>query len=262
MIARAHHRQTFAFRLASPARLAAFTTLILAGGMGATASAQATPEDRAAVSITAGYQTSQPTFSQSITFEEYSEEGSLTTAYATRRRPVADAGLTLRLWRRLGVGVAGSYFHDAGSATVNALLPNPFVFGQPRPISGPASVTHDELALHLQVAYWATLSPRVALIISGGPTVFRVDQDFVSDVTFSHADPFDTATYEGSSVIRKRQTVTGGNIGGELGWRLARHLALAGSVRYAHANAVFPDTNADAVPVGGLHIGAGLHLLF
>ncbi|MEP6918000.1 MAG: hypothetical protein ABJC89_20300, partial [Acidobacteriota bacterium] len=212
MIAREPHRPTFTFRLASPARLAAFTSLLLAGAgaIGGTAQAQGMPVARAVVSVTAGYQTSQPTFSQSITFEEYSEEGSLTTAYATRRRPVADGGLTLRLWRRLGVGVAGSYFHDAGSATVSALLPNPFVFDQPRQISGPAGVTHNELALHFQAAYWAPISPRVALIVSGGPTVFRVEQDFVSDVTYSHTDPYDAAAYEGASVIRKHQNVTGG----------------------------------------------------
>ncbi len=212
--------------------------------------------------MTAGYQPTEKTFSQSVTFEEYSEAGTLTTAYTTRRRPVADAGVTVRVWRRFGLGFSGSYLHDAGTATVSALLPNPFVFGQPRQIQGPASVAHTELAVHLQAVYWARPSPRLAVILSGGPTVFRVDQDFVSDVTFTHTDPYDTATYEGASVIRRRQTVTGSNIGGEIGWRLARHLAVAGAVRFSRATAVFPDTNAESVPVGGLHIGAGLHLLF
>jgi hypothetical protein len=224
--------------------------------------AQGTPESRVAVSLTGGYQTNATTFSQTVAFEQYSEPGSVTSTYTVRRRPVGDVGVTVRVWRNLGIGISGSSLRDSGSAQVSALIPNPFVFGQLRPVNGPADVSHRELDLHFQAAYWARLSDRLEIIISGGPSRFRVDQDFVSDVAFSETDPFDTATYEGASVVRQRQTVMGANIGGEAGWRIARHLALAGAVRFSRAKADFPGTSAEGVVVGGLHVGGGVHLLF
>ncbi len=224
--------------------------------------AQSPPTDRVAVSLTGGYLLTERTFSQSVTFEEYSEEGSLTTAYTVTRHPTADAGVTVRLWRHFGLGLAGSYLHESGSAQVTALLPHPFQFGQPRQISGPAGAAHNELAVHFQAAYWAQLGPRLAVIVSGGPSVFTVDQDFVADVAFSATEPYDTATYDGATVLRQRQTATGGNIGGDVGWRLTRHLAVAGALRYARATATFPESGAGPVSVGGVHAGAGLQLLF
>jgi hypothetical protein len=102
----------------------------------------------------------------------------------------------------------------------------------------------------------------VELVVSGGPSVFRVDQDFVSDVAYTQEYPYDTATFEGASLVRQRKTVIGGNIGGEVGWRITRHLGLAGAVRYSHASAEFAGTSAQPVPVGGVHVGGGVRLLF
>jgi hypothetical protein len=242
--------------------VAALAALTLAEGMSTTALAQTTPDSRLALDLGGGYQTNTTGFSQTVTFEQYAETGSLTSTYTIGRRPVADAGLTVRVWRAFGVGISGSYFHDPGSAQVNALVPNPLVFGQPRQVSGPAAVSHTEIGTHVQAVYWRQLSPRLEIVILGGPSVFRVDQDFVSDVTYTQTYPYDTATYQGASVIRQRKTVTGGNIGGEVGWRVARHLGLAAAVRYSHATAEFPGTSAQAIAIGGPQVGGGVRLLF
>ena len=241
---------------------AAFAAIALADGSGTTVLAQGTPDSRVAVSIIGGYQVTESTFSQSVTFEQYSEPGSLTTTYTHERRPVADIGATVRVWRNFGVGVSGSHSDDSGTAQVHALVPHPFVFNQPREVNGLADVTFTETVLHVQAAYWAQLTPRLDIVVSGGPSFFRVEQDFVSDVAFSETDPFNTATFEGATVERKQRSVTGANIGGEVGWRLARHFGLAGAVRYSRATADFPDTSATPVRVGGLHLGGGVRLLF
>jgi hypothetical protein len=240
----------------------AVAALACAEGTATTAQAQGTPDSRIAASITGGYRLTAPTFSQSVTFEQYSEPGSLTTTYTQERRPIVDFGATVRVWRNVGVGVSGSHSDDSGTAQVHALVPHPFVFNQPREVNGPADVTSIESAVHVQVAYWAQLTPRLDLIISGGPSFFRVEQDFVTDVAYTESAPYDTATFQGATVERQQQSVTGGNIGGEVGWRLARHIGLAGAVRYSHARADFPGTSATPVPVGGFHVGGGVRLLF
>jgi hypothetical protein len=246
-----------------PVMAAAIVGLILAEGMLTTALAQGTPPDsRVAIDVSGGLQATITTVSQAITFEQYSETGSLTSTYSTGRRPVAEGGLTVRLWRAFGVGVSGSYVHDSGSAQVNALVPNPLVAGQPRQVDGPAGVAHSEVAMNFQATYWTTLGERLDLVVSGGPSIFRVDQDFVSDVTYTQTFPYTIATYQGASVLRQRATVGGGNIGGAVGWRVARHFGLEATGRFSRASADFAGTSAQTVVVGGLHFGGGIRVLF
>jgi hypothetical protein len=224
--------------------------------------AQGTPENRVAVSVTAGIQATSATFSQTVTFEQYSEPGSLTSNYTVGRRPVIDGGVTVRVWHMLAVGVSVSSLNDSGSAQVNAKVPHPFVFQRLRDVNGTAPADHKELATNVYAAYWLRLNPRLELIVSGGPSFFRVDQDFVSDVAFSEADPFDTATYQGATVVRRRKRVAGGNVGAEAAWRLTAHLGLAAAARYSRATADFPGTSAEGVVVGGLHVGGGIRVVF
>ncbi len=61
---------------------------VIAGSTAAlatSASAQGTvPDQRVAIDLVGGYQTTVSTFSQTVTFEEYSETGSLTATYSIR----------------------------------------------------------------------------------------------------------------------------------------------------------------------------------
>jgi hypothetical protein len=236
--------------------------LVAAGGWWTPVFAQRTPDSRVAVSVGAAAQLTATSFSQSITFEQYSEAGSLSAAYSFRPNPVVDAGVTVRVWGRLGIGVSGSYAAESATAQVNASVPNPLVFGQPRQVDGPAGVSHTELGVHIQAVYWVEPTPRTEIVVSGGPSVFHVNQDFVSDVTYTQSYPYTIATYQGAAVIRERQTVNGANIGGEVGWKLAPHVNLSAGLRFTHATANFSDTNATSVAIGGLHVGGGVRFLF
>jgi hypothetical protein len=234
----------------------------LADGMNTTAMAQGTPDSRVALDVGAAFQAKATSVTQTIAFEQYSEPGSLTSTYSASKGPIVDAGVTVRVWRHFGAGVSVDYFHDSGSAQVSAMVPNPFEFGQLRQVSGTPGVSHTEVDTHVQAAYWAQLSPRVDILVSGGPSVFRVDQDFVSDLAYTQAAPYNAATYQGASTVRERQTAVGGNVGGEIGWRVANHLNLTGSMRYSRATADFPDTSAQPLVLGGLRVGGGICLHF
>jgi hypothetical protein len=224
--------------------------------------AQDADVSRVAATLTAGYQASSNTFSQSITFEAFSEDGSLTTDYKTSHVPVIDGGVGVRLWRGLGVGVAGSYASGTSPAQIGALIPHPFVFNQPRQINGTADVLHRELAVYVQAQYWIQAADRLTVVVSAGPSVIRTDQDFVSDVTYTQTPPYDVATYSGATVIRARATAVGGNVGAEADWRLARHLGAAAVVRYSRATADFTSVGVSGVAVGGLHFGGGVRVIF
>jgi hypothetical protein len=236
--------------------------LIAACGCCTPAFAQRTPDNRVAVSVSAAGQLTATSFSQSIAFEQYSEEGSLSAAYSFRPKPVVDAGVSVRVWGPFGVGVSSSYAGESATAQVSASVPNPLVFGQPRQVDGPADVSHTEVGIHIEAVYWVEPTPRTEIVVSGGPSVFRVDQDFVSDVTYTQSYPYTTATYQNAAVLRERQTVNGFNIGGEVGWKLASHMSLSAGLRFSHATALFSDANTTSVTLGGLHVGGGVRFLF
>lgn len=237
---------------------AAVASVISAG----TASAQRVPPERVAVTITGGSVKPATSFTQTVTFEAYSEEGSLNAAYTAASRPSIDGGLTVRVWHGFAVGVAGEYFTDAGTAQVTASIPNPLVANQPRQINGPANVTHTETAAHLQAAYWFRANRRLTMIVEGGPSFFQVSQDFVSDVTYTQTFPYTTATFQGASTIREKKSATGFNIAGEAGWRVWGHLSVVGAARFSHATARFTDALAQPLTLGGLHVGAGVRFMF
>ena len=237
-------------------------SLMLMTAIGATASAQGMPDGRVALSVSEGYKVNATAVDQTTTFEQYSETGRVTTTYAVRRRPSPEAGMTLRLWRHLGVGLSGTYLHDPGPALVHALVPHPLVFGQPRPVSGPADAAYTEGAVHIQVAYWLQPVKPLQIVVSGGPSVFSVDQDLVSDVTYTQTYPYDTAAYAGASVVREHRRVIGTNMGADVAWLVTRHLGFVAAVRFSRATTTFAGATTSAMTIGGLHTGGGLRVLF
>ena len=90
----------------------------------------------------------------------------------------------------------------------------------------------------------------------------RVEQDFVSDVSYAQAFPYDSVTFQSASLTREKQSVVGFNAGAEVSVRLLRGIGVAGLVRYSRATAAFPDTGASSVKLGGFEVGGGLHLTF
>jgi hypothetical protein len=234
-------------------------SFLLANGASTPALAQTVPDDRVAVGFTAGLGVPSTTFTQNVTFELYSETGSLTSAFSGSASPSFDGGGTVRLWRSVSVSVAGSYLKDAGTAQVSASLPHPLVFNQPRQISGTAPLTHSENVLHIDAAYWLQLSRQLSVTISGGVSHFRVNQDFVTDVNYSETFPYTTATFESADTVREHASATGFNVAGDAGWRVWGKLSVVGAVRYSRAHATF-DALGAPIAVGGIHLGGGVRL--
>jgi hypothetical protein len=224
--------------------------------------AQAPTDHRVAVTVSAGQRTTSTSFSQSITFEAFSEQGSLAANYKVRHPPFVDGGVTVRVWRGLAAGISVSYLDDSYPARVTALIPHPILVNQPRTISGDAVVTHRESTAHLQAVYWLQRGRRLDVLLSGGPSVIRVDQDFVSDVSYAQTFPYNTATYKGATVTRQGRTALGINVGAEAGWRLAGPFGVAGLARYSRAVNHFASIGAESVVVGGLNVGGGVRLRF
>jgi hypothetical protein len=224
--------------------------------------AQGTPKERVAITIGVADQTSATTFSQTTDFEAYSETGTISTSYSITQKPRFDIGGVGRIWHGLGVGVAATAMTVSDPAQITGQIPHPIKENQPRPLTGSQDAFHHESAIHLQAVYWFQPTPRLDVLISGGPSFMTVEQDFVSDVSYSQTFPYDSVTFQGATMTREKKSVVGANGGAEVGVRLVSHLGVVGLVRFSSATASFPDTGATSIKLGGLEVGGGLHITF
>jgi len=224
--------------------------------------AQGTPHEHVAIVAGVATQSSSTTFGQSVSFEAFSETGTLDTSYAIAKRTRLLAGATVRLWRGFGVGIAGGSAGGTDPAQITGAIPHPINANSPRPLSGTADAFHSESAVHVQAAYWFQPAPRVDVVVGAGPSFMRVEQDFVSDVSYTQTFPYDSVTFQSATLTREQARVTGFNAAAELGVRLVGGIGVGGVVRYSRATAAFADSGAPSVKLGGLEIGGGLHLTF
>jgi len=220
--------------------------------------------DKAIVSVNYGLQLDTQRLSESISLQKHAETAPVTATLENKGIPFFDIGMTLRIAGRLGASVALSRASDTDTADVTAGIPNPFYLDRLRPISGQVSdVQHKEVVVHTNVAYLVE-SPSVILVVSGGASFFNVDQDFVTDVTFTESYPFDTATFSGATVTVGSASKTGYNAAADVTWTIGESLGLGGIIRYSRATMPFTVGGIDfgSVKVGGLQAGGGLRLTF
>lgn len=235
--------------------------IILASIWSVPAFAQGTLRERVAVTLGASAPVQATTFSQTITFEAYSEDGSLTNHYTIPAAARLNVGGVVRLWHGFGAGVSGTTSNGSEPVDITGQIPHPINANQPRALSGSVDASHRESAVHVQAVYWFQPSPRVDVMLSGGPSFMHVEQEFVSDVSYSQTFPYDTVTFQSATLTREKDSATGANAGAEIGVRLVSHLGVSGLFRYSRATATFPDI-ATSMKLGGFEIGGGVLLTF
>jgi hypothetical protein len=217
--------------------------------------------DRAFISGNAGWQLSSTTFSDSRTLTDAgqvdTEKRTLKADYETKSGPTFDIGGAVRLWGGLGAGVAVTRYSKSGDIGVSGTVPHPFFFNQPRAIDGIAPGKREELAVHVDAVYVVPVNPRLQIAIFGGPSFFNVKQTVVSDYTFSQAYPYDSAAFTGATSAEESKSVTGFNVGADVGYYFTDVIGIGGVIRFSRATF---DASVGKIDVGGPEVGFGVRL--
>jgi hypothetical protein len=228
------------------------------------ASAQARAE-RFVMSLNAGLQTSASgRLSDHFEFESNAETAAGDVRYPLQPGVLFDAGVGLRVWKNLGAGVAVSRATGEGSAQVDAQIPHPFQFQQPRAVSGEQSgITHAETGVHLQLQYSIATGSRFTLVLSGGPSWLNVEQEVVIAVLYDEDYPYDEAAFRSATTRRSKASVTGLNAGVDLRWMPGR-VGLGGLVRFTRGSVDLVTENDRRIPVkaGGVQGAIGIRVEF
>ena len=238
--------------------------------MAAAADAQTQPTSLVFINLNGGYQATSTDFTDTVGFTLFLEEGDFTAGYDVETAPVFDVGGGVVLWRNLAVAVGASRFTEQSDVPVSARLPHPLFFNRGREASGTASnLRREEIAVHLQAVWMSPISSRFEIAVSGGPTVFMVDQDLVTSVSHTETFPFDTVTFDAATTARQSESRVGFNVWADLTYFLFQgtggtKFGVGALVRFSRASIDFvsEDEGIVSVDAGGFQVAGGVRLRF
>jgi len=232
------------------------------------ASAQNLPwEGRGFLNVNLGIQVAaEDVATTNTTFSLYDETGKLTTAQTIdSQAQFWDIGGGLRIAGNFGVGFTYTRLSATGSAEVNAQVPSPIYYDQPRTATATVDdLDHVEDGYHFQAVWMLPITDKVDIIFSGGPSVFNLKQGIVTSPQITEgAPPYSTVNMTVSQATTTGSQV-GFNIGADLTYRFANNVGIGAIVRYAAATVSLEPEGGEPsdVKVGGFQIGGGLRIRF
>jgi hypothetical protein len=215
--------------------------------------------------VSGGVQSGASSVSEQFSFEKNLETETVGVKYPATPGILVDGGVAVRVWKNVGLGVAVSRVTGTGAADVNASIPHPFLFNQPRTITGTEDdIVRAETGVHLQVQYLVPTSTRLHVVLSAGPSWLNVEQEVVTDVIVSQSYPYDTAAFGGAVTKILKASAQGFHAGFDVDWMFSRSVGVGGLVRYTRADVDLDVASGRtlAIKAGGVQAGAGLRLLF
>lgn len=235
------------------------------------ASAQAIQQwiDRGYANVNIGFESSSGTLADSVNFVVYDDNASKSVAAAVDSGALFDFSVGARVWRNASVGIGFHTGSDSNDGVATITVPSPVSFSLP---ARTATVTVTDLerterAVHIQFGYMLPINAKLDVHILGGPSFFRLTQDVISDVTFTEVGSPFTAVNASAVTTERKHSVTGGNIGVDVTYKLhdadGVAVGVGGFLRYAGANAdVTVIGNEAPTDVGGVQFGFGLRVRF
>ena len=236
---------------------------------------------RAFVSINGGRQALTSSFSENIVFTESGglypanrgvisdaaarESARFESGYGFENAPLFDVSGGVRVGSYFGVGIGVSRSNLEETASVSAQLPHPFFLHRDRAISGDSPpLGRGETAVHLQGLVMVPATSSFTVTAFGGPSLFNVEQQLVTDVNFTHAYPYDTASFSSAVVGRESNSAVGFNVGADVAYYFSRNVGIGWLTRYSRAAVELPSASGEVVEIdaGGLHTAVGLRLRF
>ncbi len=196
--------------------------------------------------------------------DTYAEDGSVASNYGNGSGYQFDVMGSQAVWGQIGVGLGVSYYQRAGTTKVDASVPHPFFFDQPRTATLETKAPEGtEIALHIPIVWIPTSGTRVKILVFGGPSVVRMTQNVVSAVTLNDPYPHDTVTMTGVTTATLAGTNPGFHVGGDVAYFFSNALGLGAGVRYSRATiALKSDAGTTEGTAGGTQIVGGLRVRF
>lgn len=220
------------------------------------AKAQGTAAPKMFAGIEFGAQTTQRTVTSSTSFSLYDETASVTTFQPIHNGPVFGGSIGYKMAPAFGIAAGVTMFNArTADATVAASIPDLLIYNRPKSVTATATgLAHTQLGIHLQAVWFHSLSSKLELALSAGPSIIKVSHDVATASVTTGTQTVTTGTASQSG------NAFGFNAGGEANYRISQKVLFGIFGRYLAAK-----TNLDTVQdlkVGGVQAGLGLRLRF
>ena len=215
------------------------------------------------VGVSAGAQAKASTYTDSYEVPLYLETQTVSTVYPEVSGLFIAFDARYKIWKQLTVGVGVLSFMDDGDAAVTARLPHPFFDNTFRTIEGTVNTKREEMAVYPTVGWIVPFSSSVQLALSAGPSFVTVKQQFVTNVNFTEAYPFDTASFTSADVTQSSASATGVYVGADVSWMFSRHVGAGGIVQFSRATVKQKvGDRTVSIDAGGAQAGGGIRFVF
>jgi hypothetical protein len=229
------------------------------------AGSAAAQSPRVVFGLSGGVQSAAKAVPDRFEFESNVETATVDVKYPAASAVMIDGSVGVRLWKQIGAGVAVSNATRDGSAEIDARIPHPLLFAQPRTVTGSQSgITRQETAVHVQLLYMIEAGRKITLTLGGGPSVVHLGQELVTAVNYDESYPFDAATFKSADTHRATGSATGFNAGADLRWMFTRSVGLGALVRFSRAtiDLTTEDKRTLSIQAGGVQGGLGVRITF
>lgn len=202
-------------------------------------------------------------YSESRSFDEFAETGSIDVDYANDAGPGFAGALQYNFTPRFGVRAGASYVKRDSTASFEASLPHPLYFRQPRSASGELSgLAYKETSGHLDLVVGGS-SGRLDFSVFAGGSLIKVEADLLGSLEKTEVYPFDEVevTLRAAPVS---DSPFGFNAGAGLDYRFSDRVGFGAQFFYSRAKAKLAAADGATIEVdaGGAHVTAGLRFMF
>lgn len=239
---------------------------VLAGAVNANAQT-GTWADRGYVNIGFGVESGSSSMSETVTRVIYEEAGTITSSTNWTSGSLLDAAFGVRVWRNLTVGVGYHQEENDTDGQLTGSIPSPIFFNRPRQLEQEVVLDRKEKAAHLMIGWVLPFNEKFDLMVYGGPSFFRLEQDGVSDVEIGESGaPFTTVVADVDIETRKK-SLSGFNVGVDGTYILWSNddlrIGAGGFFRFTQAKGdILMLTTEQETEVGGMQFGFGARIRF
>jgi hypothetical protein len=208
------------------------------------------------VNVSVAGQVTKSNFTNTVTFSDFGETGTVVTNQAVGQGFVFDVRGGRLLWGNFGIGVGLWVGHENGASAATAAIPDPLVAGRFATVTSTANdLKQTTVGVDVQLVWMTTIRKRFGVALAVGPSIVHVSQD-VGSITVAPG----TQNATPSSSTESATTGKAGNASLDLSYMVNDRYGAGVFMRYAGGEADLP--SAPKLKVGGLQLGGGLRVRF
>lgn len=249
-------------------KLAVLMVLGLLVGGTREAAAQGAPDDRVYLSIGFGVESGSSDSNDTKQYTLYDEPATTNTKATWTSGSLFGGGVDFRVIKNLTVGVSYHQETNTTDTAITGTVPHPIFFNRNRNFSTTAGgLYRRENATHLSVGWIVPIGAKLDVLVSGGPSFFRLEQDIVSDVIVVERDQTFAEVVVAPTIVSQKRSVTGYNATADVTYILWQNdrvrLGAGGFVRVTGATTDVRLLVSDIeTKVGGVQFGFGGRIRF